>query len=223
MLLWHEHYFFPPNYISRIFPSALSIDVNLVSCDPSWLTIRRRFASVIPGAAPLSLPLWDAAGDSNMQMFEAAFKHLIGLLLYAHKHFYWYIVFIFTESINSNPKTSWQEHFYHLHHLLTTLSNAPRRKCPFLVDMPSVAQLSPLLYFELHNAPHIFNGRRIWTAGWSVWYLILFTMKPLLCSTCGMCPDIDVWMAADVAPIPECTFQHWCCLHRWSTSPFHGH
>lgn len=96
--------FFPPNYISRIFPCALSIDVNLVSCNPSWLTIRRRFASVIPCAAPLSLPLWDGAGDSTMQMFEAAFKRLIGLLLHVHTHFYWYILFIFTDSINSDSK-----------------------------------------------------------------------------------------------------------------------
>lgn len=31
-----------------------------------------------------------------------------------------------------------------------------------------------------------------------------------------------IWMPADVAPKPVCTFQHQMCLHRCATSPCHG-
>ncbi len=84
-LLWHEPYSFALSYISRIFPPALSIDVNCKVCKPSWLTSHRRWASVILGAAAFSLLLRDTAQDAYMQIRwqkyiwtshrVAAFKH----------------------------------------------------------------------------------------------------------------------------------------------------
>lgn len=43
---------------------------------------------------------------------------------------------------------------------------------------------SPLLNYTLHNASHIFNGRKVWTASQPAWQSHSFIVKPCYCNIC---------------------------------------
>ena len=78
---------------------------------------------------------------------------------------------------------------------------------------------SLLSYFVLHNAPHIFSWKQVWTAGRSVWHLNSYTTRhtvitPAECVFTVKSRDVSekdvIWMAAQVAWAPP--YHHRSCL-----------